>query len=218
MNVSESLVDVEAGPVTLEGFLTIPENATAIVVFVHGSGSSRHSPRNQAVARTFNERGLATLLFDLLTAEEEVVDMETRHLRFDIPMLAERVVATVHWLQNYELTKNMKIGLIGSSTGASGALVAAGKLGNQIHAVVSRGGRPDLAGEALSHVLAPSLFVVGAHDYGVIELNEDAFAQLNCEKQMELVPNATHLFEESGTLEEASRLACSWFVKYLQTS
>ncbi|NGX41925.1 MAG: putative phosphoribosyl transferase [Chlamydiae bacterium] len=215
MKTTDSLVNVEAGPVTLEGFLAIPENATAIVVFVHGSGSSRHSPRNQAVARTFNEYGLATLLFDLLTAEEEVIDLETRHLRFDIPMLAERVVGTVKWLTEFESTQKMKIGLIGSSTGAAAALVAAAELGEAIGSVVSRGGRPDLAGADLPQVRAPTLLVVGGYDYQVIELNEQAYAQLQCEKKLEIVPHATHLFEESGTLEQAAHLARSWFVQHL---
>ncbi|MFQ5729609.1 MAG: dienelactone hydrolase family protein [Waddliaceae bacterium] len=215
MEAIESLVKVMAGSTKLEGFLTIPENATAIVVFVHGTGSSRHSPRNQAVAKQFNKGGLATLLFDLLTPEEEMVDLETRHLRFDIPMLAERVEGTIAWLKTQELTKEMKIGLIGSSTGAAGALVAAAKLGDSIQAVVSRGGRPDLAGTSLPLVRAPTTLIVGGHDYGVIELNEQAYAQLKCDKRLEIVPNATHLFEEPGTLELAAQSACSWFVKHL---
>lgn len=206
---------VKAGPVTLEGFLAIPENATGIVVFVHGSGSSRHSPRNQAVAKEFNEYGLATLLFDLLTAEEETVDIETGHLRFDIPMLAERVVGATGWLRQQEATKNMRIGYIGSSTGAAAALVAAAEMGSMIGAVVSRGGRPDLAGEALHRVQAPTLMIVGENDYVVLELNEEALAQLNCEKKLELVPNATHLFEERGTLEQAAAFARSWFLQNL---
>ena len=215
MDILESLVQVEAGPVTLEGFLTIPEGATAIVVFVHGSGSSRRSPRNQAVAKVFNQSGLATLLFDLLTAEEERVDVITRELRFDISMLAERVVGAVRWLKSQHLTKGMKIGLIGSSTGASAALVAAATLGESIQAVVSRGGRPDLAGDSLPRVTAPTTLIVGGYDYGVIELNEEAYARLNCEKRLVLVPGATHLFEETGTLEQAAELAREWLVDHL---
>lgn len=211
MKASESLVAVEAGPVTLEGFLVIPKDAKGLVVFVHGSGSSRHSPRNQAVAKFFNSEGLATLLFDLLTADEEAIDTITRHLRFDIPMLAERVVGAVDWVESYPLTQEMRIGLIGSSTGASAALVAAAQCSDRVSAVVSRGGRPDLAGKALPLVKAPTLLIVGANDFQVIELNEGAFKILTCEKKMELVPSATHLFEEPGTLEKASELANDWF-------
>ena len=211
----EKLVQVDAGDVELEGFLTIPENATAIVVFVHGSGSSRHSPRNQMVARHFNSGGFATLLFDLLTKEEEKVDIMPRELRFDIPMLSERVGKATDWLKNFELTRGMKIGYIGSSTGASAALVAASSKKDLVKAVVSRGGRPDLAGVSLPLVQAPTLLIVGSQDFQVIELNESALNQLRCEKKMELVPNATHLFEEEGTLEKAADLAKSWFINHL---
>lgn len=210
----QSLVSVKTGSVNLEGFLSIPENATAIIVFVHGSGSSRHSPRNQAIADEFNKFGMGTLLFDLLTSEEESVDNITRELRFNIPMLAERVVGTIDWLEQFEKTKKMKIGLIGSSTGAAAALVAAAKRTKLVKCIVSRGGRPDLAGNALPKVLAPTLLIVGANDYVVIELNEQALAELNCEKKMELVPGATHIFEEPGTLEQASRLARNWFLQH----
>lgn len=214
--MKKALVNINTGSVILEGFLTIPENATAIVIFVHGSGSSRHSPRNQAVAEKFNQIGLSTLLFDLLTQDEEVIDLNTRELRFNIPLLAERVIGTVNWVKENSLTRNMKIGLIGSSTGAAGALVAAASLGPDIQAVVSRGGRPDLAGESLPRVLAPTLLIVGENDFVVIDLNQQAYAELNCEKRMNLVPGATHLFEEPGTLEQASQLACSWFKQHLQ--
>jgi dienelactone hydrolase len=215
MPIDQILVSVNAGEVPLEGFLSLPENTTSVVVFVHGSGSSRLSPRNQAVAEEFNEYGLGTLLFDLLTAEEEKVDIYTREHRFDIPMLAERVVGTLEWLGKFERTKKMNLGLIGSSTGAAAALVAAANSPGKVRAVVSRGGRPDLAGEALPRVKAPTLLIVGALDFVVIDLNEQAFAELNCEKKMELVPGATHLFEERGTLEQASHLARSWFLTHL---
>ncbi len=204
-----------AGKKVLEGFLSIPENATGIVVFVHGSGSSRHSPRNQAVAAEFNDFGMATLLFDLLTSEEDEVDMETREFRFDIPMLAERVSDTIDWLAQYKKTQKMRIGLIGSSTGAAGALVAAANKPNIVRAVVSRGGRPDLAGKSLPQVQAPTLLIVGANDPIVIELNEKALAELNCEKKIVLIPEATHLFEETGTLQQASHVARGWFLTYL---
>jgi len=215
MPIEQSLVSVNTGEVELEGFLSIPENATSLIVFVHGSGSSRHSPRNQAVAEEFNDYGMGTLLFDLLTAEEEVVDIETRELRFDIPMLANRVVGTIDWLAENETTKKMSVGLIGSSTGAAAALIAAAKRAKTVRCVVSRGGRPDLAGGSLPLVYAPTLFIVGANDNVVIELNEQAFAELNCEKKMELVPGATHIFEESGTLEQASHFARGWFLSHL---
>lgn len=207
-------VTVKAKDALLEGFLNIPENATGLIVFVHGSGSSRMSPRNQAIAEEFNEYGMGTLLFDLLTREEEEVDIFTRELRFDIPMLAERVVATLDWLSKYEPTKKMEIGLIGSSTGAAAALVAAAKRPGIVKAVVSRGGRPDLAAGALPHVTAPTLLIVGGNDDVVIELNESAFAELPGEKKMELVPGATHLFEEPGTLAQASHLARGWFLSH----
>ena len=212
---NESLVNVTAGPVTLEAFLTIPEGAQGLVLFAHGSGSSRHSPRNQFVARLLNEGGLATLLIDLLTAEEESVDLRTRELRFDIGLLAERVMGATDWLNHNESTKGLKIGYCGSSTGAAAALVAAAGKGEQIGAVVSRGGRPDLAGVDLPRVKAPTLLIVGGNDFGVIELNEDACAKMTAEKSLEIVPNATHLFEEPGTLEEASLLARDWFIQHL---
>jgi dienelactone hydrolase len=215
MPSDQNVVKVMAGKKVLEGFLSIPENATGIVVFVHGSGSSRHSPRNQAVAAEFNDFGMATLLFDLLTSEEDEVDMETREFRFDIPMLAERVSDTIDWLAQYKKTQKMRIGLIGSSTGAAGALVAAANKPNIVRAVVSRGGRPDLAGKSLPQVQAPTLLIVGANDPIVIELNEKALAELNCEKKIVLIPEATHLFEETGTLQQASHVARGWFLTYL---
>ncbi len=212
--MKQNSVTVKAKDAALEGFLNIPENATGLIVFVHGSGSSRMSPRNQAIAEEFNEYGMGTLLFDLLTREEEEVDLYTRELRFDIPMLAERVVATLDWLSRYEPTKKMEIGLIGSSTGAAAALAAAAKRPGLVKAVVSRGGRPDLAAGALSHVKAPTLLIVGANDDVVIELNQSAFEELPGEKRFELVPGATHLFEEPGTLAQASHLARGWFLSH----
>lgn len=207
-------VIIQAMSAGLEGFLNIPDNSTGLIVFVHGSGSSRFSPRNQAIAEEFNEFGMATLLFDLLTKEEEEADIETRELRFNIPMLTERVVATLEWLSRYPDTAKMEIGLIGSSTGAAAAIAAAAQKPKLVKAVVSRGGRPDLAASFLPHVKAPTLFIVGAKDDVVIELNQGAFNELPGEKRMELVPEATHLFEESGTLNQASHLARGWFLSH----
>lgn len=209
------LVTASAGEVELEGFLTIPENATGLVLFAHGSGSSRHSPRNQAVARTLNEGGVATLLIDLLMPDEEQLDMITRHLRFDIDMLAGRVAHVVDWLKENEQTQRLNIGLFGSSTGAAAALAAAAKRKDKVQAVVSRGGRPDLAGNSLSHVSCPVLLIVGGDDDIVIGLNKEAMELLECEKKLSIIEGATHLFEEPGTLEEAARLALSWFKEYL---
>jgi putative phosphoribosyl transferase len=209
-------VIVQTGAVDVEGFLTLPEGATAIVLFVHGSGSSRHSPRNQAVAEEFNEFGLGTLLFDLLTESEEKEDLKTKDLRFNIPLLAERVVGAVKWLDRNPETRLLKMGLIGSSTGAAAALVAAAKMGTEIHAVVSRGGRPDLAGESLKHVSAPTLLIVGERDPQVLELNQVAFRELESDKSLEVIPGASHLFEETGTLEQASHLARGWFLEHLR--
>lgn len=200
---------------SLQGLLTIPFGAKGVVLFAHGSGSSRFSPRNQYVARTLVEGKLATLLMDLFTPKEERIDLETRQLRFDIPFLADRLLVATDWLQQNEPTKGLSIGYFGSSTGAAAALVAAAKKGREISAVVSRGGRPDLAGPSLSRVLAPTLFIVGGNDFVVIELNEDAYKLLPGEKAFEVVPGATHLFEEHGTLEQVAHLARSWFVKHL---
>jgi putative phosphoribosyl transferase len=209
-------VRISIGPVTLEGELGIPDGAGGVVLFAHGSGSSRHSPRNQFVARTLRESGVGTLLFDLLTAEEEVEDELTRALRFDIKLLAQRLVGATQWIEAQPETKSLGIGYFGSSTGAAAALVAAAEVGPAIQAVVSRGGRPDLAGDALPRVRAATLLIVGGLDYGVIELNEQAFAKLRCEKQLKIVPGATHLFEEPGTLEEVARLAADWFQQQLR--
>ena len=205
-------MQVEAGPVKLEGFLDVPETARGLVIFVHGSGSSRHSPRNQAVAAFLREgEELGTLLFDLLTEEEGQVDDLTAELRFDIPMLAERVVGTIGWAR--EEFPDLQLGLIGSSTGAAAALVAAAEA--PVEAVVSRGGRPDLAGDALPKVHAPTMLIVGSEDTQVLELNRQAYDRMVCEKQMIVVPGATHLFPEPGTLEAASEAARRWFRQHL---
>lgn len=210
-------VRISAGSVILRGELQVPNEVTGIVLFAHGSGSSRNSPRNQFVARVIREAGVGTLLFDLLTAEEESIDAYTAHLRFDIAFLARRLVAATNWLASDGKTRRPGVGYFGASTGGGAALVAAAELGGHISAVVSRGGRPDLAGEALPFVTAPTLLIVGGRDYSVIEMNRDALDQMRCEKRLEIVPGATHLFEEPGTLEEVARLAAAWFAKYLST-
>jgi len=206
-------VQIRSGPVTLHGELIIPTGAEGVVLFAHGSGSSRYSPRNQFVARTIREEGVGTLLFDLLTKEEEVIDNHTRHLRFDIGLLAERLLDAAYWLKgNFSY---LSIGFFGASTGAGAALVAAAELGENVGAVVSRGGRPDLAGDSLPQVKCPTLLIVGELDYPVIKINQKALAHLRCEKELKIVPGATHLFEEPGTLEEVARLAAEWFQAHL---
>jgi len=210
-----SEVQIQAGGAVLCGNLTIPENAAALVLFAHGSGSSRHSPRNQFVARTLKDAGLATLLFDLLTPEEEAIDMHTRELRFNIGLLAERLVDATRWAKQQDRTRDLRLGYFGSSTGAGAALVAAAEIPKDVGAVVSRGGRPDLACDALPKVQAPTLLIVGGNDDIVIELNEMARDQMRCEVKLEIVPGATHLFEEPGALEKVARLASEWFVKHL---
>lgn len=211
-------VEIPADKVQLEGELIVPPEATGIVLFAHGSGSSRHSPRNQYVARTIRESGVGTLLFDLLTREEESVDNYTRHLRFDIGLLANRLAGATRWLKGDKDTQDLRVGYFGSSTGGGAALVAAAALGTDVSAVVSRGGRPDLAGDALPYVTAPTLLIVGEYDEPVIAMNEGALAQLHCEKQLKIVPRATHLFEEPGALEEVARLATDWFHHYLSAN
>ncbi|HHX45159.1 MAG TPA: alpha/beta hydrolase [Chloroflexi bacterium] len=211
-------VRVSAGPVTVEGNLALPAAARGIVLFAHGSGSSRFSPRNRYVARMLQEGGLGTLLIDLLTEEEERVDMRTREVRFDIPLLAERLVGAIDWLQEYEATRALRIGLFGSSTGAAAALMAAPRRPDAIGAIVSRGGRPDLAGAALQEVRAPTLLIVGGRDTVVITLNTQALEQLTAEKRLEIVPGATHLFEEPGALEQVAALARDWFQQHLTPS
>ena len=207
---------IPSGQVLLEGELLVPVSATGVVLFAHGSGSSRHSPRNQFVARTIRQAGVGTLLFDLLTQEEETVDMRTRHLRFDIGLLAERLVDATNWIKRGADTSNLRVGYFGSSTGGGAALVAAAAVGEEIGAVVSRGGRPDLAGDALPKVKSPTLLIVGGLDYPVIRMNEDAYRQLRCEKELKIVSGATHLFEEPGSLEEVARLAADWFQRKLR--
>src|SRR5437762_6448398 len=205
-------VRIPAGRATLDGTLTIPDETTALILFVHGSGSSRHSPRNQFVARTLNEAGLATLLFDLLTPEEEAIDMQTREHRFNIGLLAERLVYATRWAKQHDETRDLQIGYFGSSTGGGAALVAAAELLQDVAAVVSRGGRPDLAGEALPKAQASTLLIVGGNDDIVIELNEQARDRMRCDVKLEIVPGATHLFEEPGALEQVAKLASDWFL------
>jgi putative phosphoribosyl transferase len=208
-------VKIHAGRAVLSGNLNIPRDASALVLFVHGSGSSRHSPRNQFVARTLNDAGLATLLFDLLTHEEEAIDTETRELRFNINLLAERLVHATQWAKQQEQTADLRIGYFGSSTGGAAALVAAVEVPQDVGAIVSRGGRPDLAGEALPKVQAPTLLIVGGNDDIVIELNEQARDRMRCEVKLEIIAGATHLFEEPGTLEKVATLASNWFSLHL---
>ncbi len=211
-------VQIRIEPVSLEGDLTIPDEARGIVLFAHGSGSSRHSPRNRYVASALREGRLATLLIDLLTGEEEAVDVHTAHLRFDIGLLAERLIGATDWLTQNATTRHLHIGYFGASTGAGAALVAAAQRPDVVHAVVSRGGRPDLAGSALPHVRAPTLLIVGGNDVPVIMLNRQALMELKAPRKLEIVPNATHLFEEPGALEEVARLARDWFVRHLAPS
>ena len=199
----------------LEAELIVPPDSLGLVVFAHGSGSSRHSPRNQSVARFLREAKLGTLLFDLLTPEEEMAEAQTRHLRFDIPFLAQRLIAVTRWASDGAITADINIGYFGASTGAAAALVAAAQLRGGIHAVVSRGGRPDLAGDALSRVTAPTLLIVGKDDAPVIPLNEQAYDRLTCEKALRLVPGASHLFEEEGKLEIVAQMASEWLSNHL---
>ncbi len=207
-------ISILAGDVSLQGMLGEPPAGAGIVVFVHGSGSSRHSPRNQMVAQLLREAGMGTLLFDLLTPEEEQIDAVTRHLRFDIELLAERLLAVTDWLVR-QYVGQLPIGYIGSSTGAAAALIAAARTRHRIGALVSRGGRPDLAGEDLERVRAATLLIVGGYDLQVLELNQLAFDKLDCEKHLAVVPGATHLFEEPGKLEQAAALARDWFLAHL---
>jgi putative phosphoribosyl transferase len=209
-------VRIPAERATLDGNLTTVDHANGLVLFAHGSGSSRHSPRNQFVAQTLNKAGLVTLLFDLLTPDEESVDLYTREHRFDIALLAERLIHASKWAKEQKQTRDLTIGYFGSSTGGGAALVAAAELPNEVGAVVSRGGRPDLAGDALPKVKAPTLLIVGGEDHAVVELNEQARAQMKCEVKIEIVPGATHLFEEPGSLEQVAKLASDWFVNHLR--
>ena len=203
--------EVVIGPLGLAGTLYLPTSANALVVFAHGSGSSRFSSRNMAVANALNAQGIATLLFDLLTPDEE----QERTNVFDIALLAERLIEVVHWVDTQGELAHLPLGLFGASTGAAAALVAAAQMGSRVGAVVSRGGRPDLADVALDRVTAPTLLIVGGLDYGVIELNEQAFAQLKAQKALEIVPDATHLFPEPGTLNIVIEHAARWFKTHL---
>jgi dienelactone hydrolase len=210
--MSRLSVTIPAGHVVLEGELVLPTDTTAVVLFAHGSGSSRFSPRNTYVAEVLQQHGIGTLLFDLLTSAED----QNYETRFDIALLTQRLLSATAWMQTNPNTRTLKIGYFGASTGAAAALQAAAKVANKIAAVVSRGGRPDLAGAvALRNVTAPTLLIVGGADYGVIELNQQADALLNCEKKLILIPGATHLFEEPGTLQQAAHSAADWFVQHL---
>ena len=210
-------VGIAVGSASLSGELEIPAGANGVVIFAHGSGSSRHSPRNQFVARVIRESGNGTLLFDLLTEEEEFEDRVTARLRFDIGLLARRLADVTHWLIEQPAERGLDIGYFGSSTGGAAALVAAAELEQRVGAVVSRGGRPDLAGAALPLVQSPTLLIVGGLDRVVIGLNEAAFAELRCEKELKVIPGATHLFEEPGALESVARLAADWFRNHLRS-
>jgi putative phosphoribosyl transferase len=211
----EHTVVVGTDGVVLEGTMAVPDAARGVVVFAHGSGSSRHSPRNRFVADELRAGGVGTLLVDLLTPNEEIVDLRTRELRFDIGLLAERLVGAIRWLDAERATHGLPIGLFGASTGGGAALVAAARVPDRVAAVVSRGGRPDLAGETLPDVHAPTLLIVGENDDVVIELNKRAMAQMTAPTRLEIVGGATHLFEEPGALEDVARLARDWFARYL---
>jgi dienelactone hydrolase len=215
VSVEADLIQISFDSINLEGNLNIPEGAKALVIFAHGSGSSRHSPRNQFVAEELRKGNLGTLLFDLLTPEEENIDIRTRELRFNIDLLSERLIGATNWVLSQPATQELKIGYFGSSTGAAAALVGAAKLPDTIDAVVSRGGRPDLAGEFLNRIKASILLIVGGNDYHVIKLNEQAMKRLSGEKKLEIVPGATHLFEEPGKLDQVAQLARQWFQKYI---
>jgi len=208
-------VEIAAGDVALTGDLVLPEGAGAIVLFAHGSGSSRHSPRNQLVARRLAEAGLATLLFDLLTPAEGRYDRATGELRFDVLLLADRLLRAAEWVRGQSGGRHLQVGCFGSSTGAAAALITAAARPELVTAIVSRGGRPDLAGEVLDDVCAPTLLIVGGEDRLVMDLNELAYSRLRCEKRLEIVPGATHLFEEPGKLEQVAELAAAWFRHFL---
>lgn len=208
---SQKEARIPVGPVTLEGDLSVSEKAAAVVIFAHGSGSSRLSSRNRFVAKVLNDAGIGTLLFDLLTREEDKVYEN----RFDIDLLTDRLKAATKWLKSQTQASGLRVGYFGASTGAAAALIAAADLGDKIGAVVSRGGRPDMAEGSLGLVNAPTLLIVGGNDKAVIELNEKAYRMIKAEKELKIVPGATHLFEESGTIEEVARAATEWFKKYL---
>jgi dienelactone hydrolase len=209
-------VKIPVGRAIIEGNLVVPPAAKGVVLFAHGSGSSRFSPRNQYVAKVLNKAGLATLLIDLLTKEEEETDMRTGQFRFDIDLLSQRLIAATEWLRKNPITKNLVFGYFGASTGAAAALIAAAKLPAEIKTVVSRGGRPDLAVDYLQKVKAPTLMIVGGNDTVVLDLNKKAMQSLSAAKKLEIVPGASHLFEERGKLEEVARLSVDWFLVHLR--
>ena len=212
----EKEISVTIDQATVEGNLTVPHNARGIVLFAHGSGSGRFSPRNQYVAKEFNKSRIGTLLFDLLTSAEEEEDLITAEYRFNIPLLANRLVGATKWLKKNSITQSLKLAYFGASTGAAAALIAAAKLPNDVITVVSRGGRPDLAEEYLPKVKAPTLMLVGGYDVEVIELNKQAMAKMTAEKKLVIIPGATHLFEEPGKLEEVAKISIEWFLNYLK--
>jgi len=212
----DATVRIPVSGVVVEGNLTVPSSARGVVLFAHGSGSSRFSPRNRYVAKVFNTQKIATLLFDLLTNEEDQEDLVTAEYRFNINLLADRLIGATEWLKKDPQTKNCSFGYFGASTGAAAALIAAAKLPNDIATVVSRGGRPDLAANYLPRVRAPTLLLVGDLDTEVIELNRQAMAQMSAEKKLVLIPGATHLFEEPGKLEEVAKISADWFLRYLK--
>jgi dienelactone hydrolase len=214
-NISQVKIPVSKTS-SIEGNLTIPPNAKEVIIFAHGSGSGRFSPRNQYVAKIFNQAGLATLLIDLLTSEEETVDEDTGEFRFNINLLAKRLVSATEWLKLDAKTSSCAYGYFGASTGAAAALIAAAKLASDIKAVVSRGGRPDLADDYLQDVRAPTLFLVGGLDSVVLELNQKAMDRMDAKKELVIIPGATHLFEEAGKLEEVAKLSTQWFKRYLK--
>ena len=212
-------VRIPSGEAWLYGDLALPNGFTGVVLFAHGSGSGRHSARNRQVAQRLQQAGIATLLFDLLTAKEEQVDLHTREHRFDIPLLTQRMQDATTWVASRPELLRAPIGYFGASTGSAAALIAAARMGDQVAAVVSRGGRPDLAGPAaLAAVKAPTLLIVGGEDHGVIELNQEAYSRLQCHKGLAVIPGATHLFEERGALEQVSEAAASWFAKHMATA
>jgi dienelactone hydrolase len=210
------MVHIPAREVTLYGELDVPAGASGLVLFAHGSGSSRHSPRNRFVAQIIREAGMGTLLFDLLTHEEEEEDSVTAEYRFNIELLAERLLAATRWVDDDPELGELKIGYFGASTGGGAALLAAAVVEDRVAAVVSRGGRPDLAGEALSKVESPTLLLVGGLDSSLIELNRTALAKLRCEKELRIIPGATHLFGERGKLEQVARLSAEWFRAHME--
>ena len=215
VSVLERPILVELADVALNGDLSLPADARGLVVFAHGSGSSRHSSRNRAVAEALHQGRLGTLLLDLLTEHEERSDEVTAEFRFDIPLLGERVIAAVDWTAAHEPTSQLPLGLFGASTGAAAALIAAAKRPKKVRAVVSRGGRPDLAADALEAVQAPTLLIVGGRDDVVIELNREAYGRVSATKELQIVPGATHLFEEPGALDRVAQLAKDWFTRHL---